>query len=116
MSKELANKNVLIVLDNCQSIISSNDREDFKNLIEMIMKSCIEVYFVFTHRYSIGRQIDYCSEKLYELGKLDQSQSERLFFQRVPRNIEKKELDEFFAMENAKLGSHPFFEFLNGHP
>ena len=76
----------------------------------------MEVYFVFTHRFSIQRQIDYCSEKLYELGRLNEKQSERLFFQRVPRNIDQKERQEFFSVEDAKFGKHPFFEFLNGHP
>jgi len=35
------------------------------------MKNCDNVYFVFTHRNSLSRQIDYCSEKLYELNKLN---------------------------------------------
>lgn len=54
------------------------------------MKNCVNVYFVFTNRSSLGRQIDYCSEKLYELGKLTNGQAETLFFQRAPRNIDKK--------------------------
>lgn len=29
------------------------------------MKNCDNVYFVFTNRSSIGRQIDYCLERLY---------------------------------------------------
>jgi hypothetical protein len=51
------------------------------------MKNCDNVYFVFTNRSGIGRQIDYCSEKLYELGKLTEEQAETLFFLRVPRKI-----------------------------
>lgn len=53
------------------------------------MKNCDNVYFVFTNRSGIGRQIDYCAEKLYELQKLNDSQAETLFFLRVPRKIEK---------------------------
>jgi NADPH-dependent 7-cyano-7-deazaguanine reductase QueF len=48
-------------MDNCQNIMISEDREIFKKMIELIMKNCTNVYFVFTHRNSIGRQIDYCS-------------------------------------------------------
>ena len=57
------------------------------------MKNSKEVYFVFTHRHSIHRQIDYCAEKLYELGRLSEKQALRLFFQRVPRKIEARERD-----------------------
>ena len=66
---------MLIVFDNCQNILSSDNKEEFKKLIECIMKNCINVYFVFTNRSSLGRQIDYCSEKVYELGKLTNSQA-----------------------------------------
>ena len=88
----------------------SEEKKDFKKLIEGIMKNCDNVYFVFTHRSYIGRQIDYCSEKLYELGKLTDLQAETLFFQRAPRNIHKKELEEFFRIEEVKdITKHPFF-------
>lgn len=53
----------------------SEDKHEFKKLIEIIMKNCDNVYFVFTNRSSIGRQIDYCSEKLYELGRLTDEQA-----------------------------------------
>lgn len=59
--KELHQKNVLIVFDNCHNIISSESKDDFKKLIEYMMKNCDNVYFVFTNRNSLGRQIDYCS-------------------------------------------------------
>lgn len=65
-------------------------------MIESMMKSCDETYFLFTHRISIGRQIDYCYEKIYELNKLNEKQSYRLFFQAIPRNVDKNELGEFF--------------------
>ena len=55
------------------------------------MKNCKDTVFIFTNRHSIGRQIDYCSEKLYELGRLTYSQSKTLFYKKVPRNIKKKE-------------------------
>jgi hypothetical protein len=74
-------------MDNCQNIMLSEDKHEFKKLIEIIMKNCDNVYFVFTNRSSIGRQIDYCSEKLYELGRLTDLQAETLFFLRVPRPI-----------------------------
>lgn len=91
--KELMHKNVLIVMDNCQNIMASEEKESFKKVIEALMKNCIKVYFVFTHRTSIDKQIDYCSEKMYELNRLSESQSQSLFFQRVPRKISKQELD-----------------------
>jgi len=58
-------------MDNCQYIMASEDKENFKKMIELIMKNCDETYFVFTHRTSLSRQIDYCSEKIYELDKLN---------------------------------------------
>lgn len=63
--KELFEREVLIVLDNCQNIMLSEEKADFRKLLEAIMKNCDNVSFVFTHRSYIGRQIDYCSEKLY---------------------------------------------------
>lgn len=57
------------------------------------MKNCINVTFIFTNRYSIGRQIDFCSEVLYELCKLTEAQSKALFFKKVPREINRKEYD-----------------------
>lgn len=62
------------------------------------MKNCISVFFIFTNRVSITRQLDYCSEMLYELHKLSETQAQSLFFQRVPRKIEKEELDQFFKI------------------
>ena len=56
------------------------------------MKNCDDTYFLFTHRISISRQIDYCSEKIYELDKLNEKQSYNLFFQTIPRNVDKQEL------------------------
>jgi hypothetical protein len=29
------------------------------------MKNCINVVFIFTNRYSISKQIDFCSEVLF---------------------------------------------------
>jgi len=40
-------------------------------MIESMMKNCDDTYFLFTHRISISRQIDYCYEKIYELNKLN---------------------------------------------
>lgn len=68
--KQIQEREVLIVMDNCQNIMLSEDKNQFKKLIEIIMKNCDNVYFVFTNRSTIVRQIDYCSEKLYELGRL----------------------------------------------
>jgi hypothetical protein len=48
-------------MDNCQNIMASEDKEIFKKMIESIMKNCDNVYFVFTNRTSLSRQIDYCS-------------------------------------------------------
>ncbi len=70
--------------------MASDDKESFKKMIESIMKNCDDTYFVFTHRSSISRQIDYCSEKLYELGKMNEKQSSSLFFQTIPRNVNTK--------------------------
>lgn len=74
------------------------------------MKTCKDLVFVFTNRHSIGRQIDYCSEVLYELDKITHSQAKSLFFSKILRNINKQELDDFSELEAA------FFNFLNGHP
>ncbi len=86
----------MIVLDNCQHIMSSEDKENFKRMVESMMKSCDDTYFLFTHRISIGRQIDYCYEKIYELHKLNEKQSHRLFFQAIPRTVDKNEMGAFF--------------------
>jgi hypothetical protein len=66
----------------------SDEKKEFKKLIEFIMKNCDNVHFVFTSRSGIQRQIDYCSEKLYELGKLSIQQAQSLFFLKAPRKIE----------------------------
>lgn len=87
--KQIHQKQVLIMMDNCQNIMVSQDKNEFKKLIEIIMKNCDNVYFVFTNRYGIVRQIDYCSQKIYQLGKLTERQTETLFFLRAPRKIEK---------------------------
>lgn len=54
------------------------------------MKTCKDLVFIFTNRHSIGRQIDYCSEVLYELGKLTIAQAKTLFFNRISRSINKQ--------------------------
>lgn len=69
--------------------MASDDKENFKKMIESMMKNCDDTYFLFTHRISISRQIDYCSEKIYELNKLNEKQSYKLFFQAIPRNVDK---------------------------
>ena len=63
------------------------------------MKKCKDVIFVFTNRQSIVRQIDYCSEVQYELGKLTMSQAKTLFFNKISRNINKKQMDDFFKID-----------------
>jgi succinate dehydrogenase/fumarate reductase flavoprotein subunit len=88
--KELSDKNLLVIFDNCQNIMASEDRESFKKLTENLMKTCKDLVFIFTNRHSIGRQIDYCSEVLYELGKLTIAQAKTLFFNRVSRSINKQ--------------------------
>lgn len=108
--KELSDKNLLVIFDNCQNIMASEDRESFKKLTEGLMKTCKDLVFIFTNRHSIGRQIDYCSEVLYELGKLSLVQAKRLFFNKISRNINQQEFDEFSDLEAN------FFNFLNGHP
>jgi hypothetical protein len=87
-------------------------------MVESMMKSCDDTYFLFTHRISVGRQIDYCYEKIYELNKLNEKQSYRLFFQSIPRTVDKNEMGEFFKKEKGinDIAKHPIFEFLNGHP
>lgn len=77
-------------MDNCQHIMNSDDKEPFKKMIESVMKNCDDTYFIFTHRTSLSRQIDYCSEKIYQLNKLNERQSYNLFFQAIPRTIDKK--------------------------
>lgn len=83
------------------------------------MKHCLNAVFIFTNRYSIGKQIDYCSEALYELGRLTDTQSRALFFKKVPREITRKEYEDFFKLDEdnpSDISHHSFFEFLNGHP
>jgi hypothetical protein len=95
----------------------SEDKKEFKRLIELIVKNCDNVQFVFTSRSGIQRQIDYCSEKLYELSKFTPEQAQELFFLRAPRKIEDLELKEFLGAANVShFSEHPFLEFLNGHP
>jgi len=76
-----------MVLDNCQAIMASEDKDQFKRLTEVLMKHCLNVVFIFTNRFSISKQIDYCSEVLYELRRLTEPQSRSLFFKKVPREI-----------------------------
>lgn len=57
------------------------------------MKTCKDLSFIFTNRHSIGRQIDYCSEVQYELGKLSIVQAKTLFFNKISRSITKQEFD-----------------------
>ena len=98
--------------------MASNDKDSFKKLTENLMKACKDVIFIFTNRHSIGRQIDFCSEVQYELGKLTISQAKTLFFSKISRNINKKEMDDFFKLDKnlKEISEHSFFEFLNGHP
>jgi hypothetical protein len=91
LARELGERQLLLVFDNCQAIMASEDREQFKRLTEVLMKHCLNAVFIFTNRYSIGKQIDYCSEALYELGRLTDKQSRALFFKKVPREITRPE-------------------------
>jgi succinate dehydrogenase/fumarate reductase flavoprotein subunit len=98
--------------------MASADKENFKKLVESLMKACKDLVFVFTNRNSIGRQLDFCSEVQYELGRLTIAQSKTLFFNKISRNITKKEMDEFFNLDRnlKEMSEHSFFDFLNGHP
>ncbi len=120
--KALNTRHALLILDNCDSILSSNDKHRFKQTTESLLRKCHHVYFLFSNRMRVGDilhscELEYCTERVFNLDKLGLEDSKSLFLNKAPRNILPDELDEFLRIENATdLIHHPLFDFLNGHP
>lgn len=84
--------------------------------------------FLFTSRYNIGSFVNN-AEKVIELKELPMKFAVQLLFQKAPREIHDKEIEELLRIKPEKLlhsnpmsskcsglESHHMFEILKGHP
>jgi hypothetical protein len=110
------------VIDNCDSLLASNDRMKFKHIIESLLRRCHHTHLLFSNRTRVGDslnscELEYCTERVFNLDKLNYEDAKNLFLSRAPRAILSDELQELLRLEKVMdIKHHPLFEFLNGHP
>lgn len=83
---------MLLVIDNCDSLLGSNDRVRFKQIIESLLRRCHQVYLIFSNRTRVGDllhscELEYCTERVFHLDKLGPEDAENLFKSKAPRPI-----------------------------
>lgn len=110
------------MIDNCDSLLASNDRMKFKHIIESLLRRCHHTHLLFSNRTRVGDslnscELEYCTERVFNLDKLNYEDAKNLFLSRAPRAILSDELQELLRLEKVMdIKHHPLFEFLNGHP
>jgi hypothetical protein len=96
--------------------------------VQQVLDECPRVKFLFTSRYNIGSFVNN-AEKVIELKELPIKYAVQLLFQKAPREINDKEIEELLRIQPEKrlhsnpmgsrgrgLESHHMFEILKGHP
>lgn len=138
----LKNKQVLIVLDNCEDPID-NDHEDFVYELERILEVCSKVKVLLTSRKPLNELV-HNEEKIFNLFPLPRQATIKLLFQKLEeiRKISVEEIKELIDCnipEGSRMGqhlnlrhnqessqllnqdhenllNHPFIGLLGGHP
>lgn len=83
---------MLLVIDNCDSLLVSNDRTRFKQIIESLLRRCHQVHLLFANRTRVGDllhtcELEYCTERVFNLEKLGPEDAKTLFLTKAPRSI-----------------------------
>ncbi|CAI2370088.1 unnamed protein product [Moneuplotes crassus] len=138
----LKNKQVLIVLDNCEDPID-NDHENFIYELERILELCSKIKVLLTSRKPLNELV-HNEEKLFNLYPLSKQSTIKLLLQKLeevrPIPVQEiKELVECSIPEGSRMGqhlnlrfnpesnkllnkdhanllNHPFIQLLGGHP
>ncbi|CAI2377964.1 unnamed protein product [Moneuplotes crassus] len=138
----LKNKQVLIILDNCEDPID-NDHENFIYELERILELCSKIKVLLTSRKPLNELV-HNEEKLFNLYPLSKQSTIKLLLQKLeevrPIPVQEiKELVECSIPEGSRMGqhlnlrfnpennkllnkdhanllNHPFIQLLGGHP
>jgi hypothetical protein len=60
IAAELNTKHVLVIIDNCDSLLASNDRIKFKQIIESLLRRCHHTHLLFSNRTRVGDSLHSC--------------------------------------------------------
>ncbi|CAI2383959.1 unnamed protein product [Moneuplotes crassus] len=129
--KILRNREVLIVLDNCEDPLE-DDCDRFVSQIDHLLYECPRVKILLTSRKYINK-LEHNHETPYHLYSLTPQASLKLLLEKAPREIKNKEIEELLnykipanhaihqhlpTMDNSdvSLSNHPFTLLLGGHP
>ncbi|CAI2377825.1 unnamed protein product [Moneuplotes crassus] len=120
----LKNKQILIILDNCEDPIGS-DEINFTSEIEKILDECSEVKFLLTSRKALELKSN-TKEMQFPLQSLTSEESLLCLLEKAPRKILEEEMKELlsstksnsspFTNASPSLVNHPLFLLLGGHP
>ena len=129
----LNNKEILLILDNCDDPLE-NDNEHFTKHLAKIVESWIKLKILLSSRRPINKLV-FNHEKVFNLYQLSKESALKLLIVKSPRALNNKEIIELldcqipiesnlnqnryqFANQKqySQLINHPFAELLGGHP
>lgn len=131
MIKILRNREVLIVLDNCEDPLE-DDGDKFVQQIDNLLHECPRVRILLTSRKYINK-LEHNQETPYHLYSLTPQASLKLLLEKAPREIKNREIEELLTYKipenhpihqhlptqgdsEVSLMNHPFTLLLGGHP
>ena len=130
----LKNKEILLILDNCEDPLE-NDHELFTSDLEGVIEYCSKIKVLLTSRRPLNK-LAFNQEKIFMLHPLPKESALKLLISKSPRNINNNEIVELLSCDipagnrinqglhqllninrrESKLLNHPFTELLGGHP
>lgn len=127
----LKNKEALIILDGCESLLDEEGK-NFKNLLDSLLFQCPDIKLLLTSRKFI-ETLEHFHENSHNLSPLEPQYATRLLLDSVNRNISVQEIQELFQYRPPKghvmnqlfshldpsdmnLTNHPLTVMLGGHP
>ncbi|CAD8105419.1 unnamed protein product [Paramecium primaurelia] len=119
----IKNQEFLLILDNCDLIMHSNDRDVFVDFLELILANC-KCHLCITNRSEILQQ-----GRVIKIEGLPQEESAQLFINSSSREITIQEVEELLGCNDllnkctlndkhliSKFSNHALFQILDGHP
>ncbi|CAD8119890.1 unnamed protein product [Paramecium sonneborni] len=119
----IKNQEFLLILDNCDLIMHSNDRDVFVDFLELILANC-KCHLCITNRSEILQQ-----GRVIKIEGLPSEESAQLFINSSSREITIQEVEELLGCNDLlnkytwndklliqKFSNHALFQILDGHP
>ena len=127
----LKDKEVLLVLDNCEDPLE-DDGDQFVKQLEFLLSKCVKIRVLLTSRRYINK-LEHHQEMPYHLYSLSPQASIKLLFAKATREIDADEIEELlnceipsdspiwqqfpnYQKDAITLSNHPLILMLGGHP